>query len=91
MSTKIIPLGDNVLIKPKSQETKTASGIYIPDTASNEKSAEGEVIAIGENEKISVSKGQMVMFKKYGGEEIKVDNEDYIIVKNGDIIAIVEQ
>lgn len=90
MSTKIIPLGDNVLVKSKVPETKTASGIYIPDTASGEKSAEGEVIAIGESEKIVVKKGQIVMFKKYGGEEVKVDNEDHIIVKSEDIIAIVE-
>jgi len=48
------------------------------------------VIAIGESEKITVKKGQVVVFKKYGGEEIKVDNEDYIIVKSEDIIAIVE-
>jgi len=90
MSTKIIPLGDNVLVKSLKPETKTASGIYIPDTASSEKSSKGEVIAIGESEKIVVKKGQVVMFKKYGGEEIKVDNEDYIIVKSEDIIAIVE-
>ncbi len=90
MSTKIIPLGDNVLVKLSKPESKTASGIYIPDTASNEKSAEGEVIAIGDDKKVAVKKGQVVMFKKYGGEEIKIDNEDYIIVKSEDIIAIVE-
>ena len=90
MSTKIIPLGDNVLVKLSKPESKTASGIYIPDTASNEKSAEGEVIAIGDDKKVAVKKGQVVMFKKYGGEEIKINNEDHIIVKSEDIIAIVE-
>ncbi len=90
MSTKIRPLGENVLIKPMTPETKTASGIYIPDSATNEKSAQGEVVAIGTDDKISVQKGQVVMFKKYGGEEIKVDNEDFVMVKNEEIIAIVE-
>jgi len=90
MSTKIIPLGDNVLVKLTVPETKTASGIYIPETASGEKFAEGEVIAIGDSEKIVIKKGQIVMFKKNGGEEVKVDNEEHIIVKNEDIIAIVE-
>ncbi len=90
MTTKVMPLGENVLIKLVAPETKTASGLYIPESATNEKSSQGEVIAIGESEKITVKKGQTVMFKKYGGEEIKVDNEDYVMVKIEDIIAIVE-
>jgi len=90
MSTKITPLGDNVLVKLMQPDTKTASGIYIPDTTSNEKPAEGEVMAIGDSEKIAVKKGQVVMFKKYGGEEIKVDNVAHIIIKSEDIIAIIE-
>jgi len=90
MSTKVTPLGDNVLVKPMIPETKTASGIYIPETASNEKPAQGEVVAVGDNEKVTVKKGQVVMFKKYGGEEIKIDNEDYVMVKFSEIIAIVE-
>lgn len=90
MSTKVTPLGDNVLVKPLTPETKTASGIYIPESATTEKSAQGEVIAIGVNEKITVQKGQIVMFKKYGGEEITIDNEDYVMVKAEDLIAIVE-
>ncbi len=90
MATKVKPLGDNVLIKPVEKETKTASGIYIPDTASNEKSQQGKVVAVGESDKITVKKGQMVMFKKYGGEEITVDGEDYVMVKFPEIIAIVE-
>jgi chaperonin GroES len=90
MSTKVTPLGDNVLVKPITPETKTASGIYIPETASNEKSQQGEVIAVGDSDKITVKKGQIVMFKKYGGEEIKIDNEEYVMVKFPEIIAIVE-
>jgi len=90
MSTKVKPLGDNVLIKPVAPETKTASGIYIPESASTEKSQQGEVVAIGDSDKITVAKGQIVMYKKYGGEEIKIDNEDYVMVKFPEIIAIVE-
>lgn len=90
MSTKIMPLGENVLIKPLTPETKTASGIYIPENASSEKSQQGTVEGIGDSEKITVKKGQTVMFKKYGGEEITVDHVDYVIVKVEDIIAVVE-
>ena len=90
MSTKITPLGDNVLIKLTVPETKTASGIYIPESVSNEKSGEGEVIAIGDDKKITVKKGQVVMFKKYGGEELRIDNVDYVMVKIEDIIEVIE-
>ena len=90
MTTKISPLGENVLIKLVIPETKTASGLYIPESATEEKSQQGSVIAIGESDKITVKKGQIVMFKKYGGEEIKIDNEDYVMVKIEDVIAIVE-
>lgn len=89
MSTKVTPLSDNVLVKSLVPETKTASGIYIPESATTEKSAQGKVIAIGDSEKIVVKKGQIVMFKKYGGEEITIDNEDYVMVKAEDLIAIV--
>ena len=90
MNTKVTPLGDNILIKPTKPETKTASGIYIPDSATNEKSAQGQIVAVGDSDKITLKKGQTVMFKKYGGEEIKIDGEDYIMVKFSEIIAIVE-
>jgi chaperonin GroES len=90
MNTKITPVGENVLVKPVSQENKTKSGIYIPDSATNEKSGQGEVIAIGNSDDISVVKGQIVMFKKYNGEEMKIDNEDFVMIKSEDIIAIVE-
>jgi chaperonin GroES len=90
MKTTITPLGENVLIKPVEATTQTESGIYIPDTASSEKPQQGEVIAIGDSEKIKVEKGQVVMYKKYGGEEIKVENEDFIIVKAEEIIAVIK-
>lgn len=90
MSTKITPLGENVLIKTMTPETKTAAGIYIPETATSDKSQQGKVEAIGQSDKISLKKGQTVIFKKYGGEEVTVDNIDYVIVKIEDIIAVVE-
>ncbi len=90
MSTKIIPLGKNVLIKPVEVATKTESGIFIPDTASVEKTQQGKVEAVGDSDKIKVKKGQVVIYKKYEGEEIKIDDKEYIIVKIYDIIAIVE-
>jgi chaperonin GroES len=90
MSTKIKPLGENVLIKMTQPETKTAAGIYIPESASNEKSQQGTVEAVGQSEKIVVKKGQVVIFKKYGGEEIDVDGKKFVVVKNEDIIAIVD-
>lgn len=90
MSTKIIPLGENVLIKPVEVATKTDSGIYIPDTASNEKPQQGKIEAVGDSDKIKVKKGQVVIYKKYGGEEVKSGTEEYIIVKADEIIAVVE-
>lgn len=85
-----MPLGENVLIKPIEVATKTDSGIFIPDTASNEKPQQGEVKAIGDSEKIKVKKGQVVIYKKYGGEEVKAGTEEYLIVKADEIIAVVE-
>lgn len=90
MSTKIMPLGENVLIKPVEAATKTESGIFIPDTASSEKPQQGKVEAVGDSDKIKVKKGQVVIYKKYGGEEVKVGTEEYIIVKADEIIAVVE-
>ena len=95
--TKIRPLFDNVLIKPLKAETKTAAGIYLPETA-KEKPQIGEIMAIGEgaldeNGKrlpMVVKAGQKVMFTKWGGNEVKVDNEEWKLVKQTDILAIVE-
>ncbi len=90
MSTKITPLGENVLIKMVTPEAKTASGIYIPENATNEPSQQGTVIAIGDSEKIKVKKGHVVIFKKYGGEEVTFEKISYVIVNAKDVIAIIE-
>jgi chaperonin GroES len=94
---KITPLFDNVLVRPVKAETKTAGGLYIPET-SKEKPQVGEIIAVGEgaldeNGKklpMIVKVGQKVMYTKWGGNEVKVENEEWKLVKQSDILAIVE-
>lgn len=88
---KLKPLADRVLIEPKEAETKTASGIYIPDTA-REKPQQGKVIAVGpgtKDEKMEVKAGDNVLYGKYSGTEITVEGKDYLIMKQSDILAIV--
>ena len=89
---KLKPLADRVLLKQEKAETKTASGIIIPETA-QEKTQTATVEAVGpgtEKEKITVKAGDRVMYDKYAGTQLKIDGEDYLIVKNSDIIAVVE-
>ena len=84
------PLGDRVLIKIEEAETKTASGLYIPDTA-QEKTQTGIVTALGDDKDvITVKEGQKVMYDKYAGTSVKIDDTEYLLVKMQDIIAIVE-
>jgi len=88
---KIKPLADRVLIEPKKAEEKTASGLFIPDTA-KEKPLEGTVIAVGPGTKevdMEVKKGDMVLYGKYAGTEIHSDGKEYIIMKQNDILAII--
>jgi len=78
------------LIEPKEAETKTAAGLYIPDTA-KEKPQQGKVIAVGpgkKDEPMEVKKGDEVLYGKYAGTEITVDDQKYLIVKQSDILAI---
>ena len=86
----IRPLGDRVLIEPKEAETKTASGIYIPDTA-KEKPQQGTVLAAGpgkKDEPMEVKVGDQVLYGKYSGTEVTVEDKKYLIVKQSDILAI---
>ena len=88
----IKPLADRVLIEPAEAEQKTASGIIIPDTA-QEKTQQATVEAVGpgtEKEKITVKVGEKILYDKYAGTGIKIDGEDYLILKNSDIIAVIE-
>ncbi len=90
----IKPLADRVLIEPISIEDKTESGIILPDTADKEKPEQGKVIAVGPGKKdkpISVKKGDIVLFTKYGPNEIKIDNKEYLIAREEDILAILEK
>jgi chaperonin GroES len=91
MSTKIKPLADRVLIKVSKAETKTASGIIIPDNA-QENPQKGTVIAVGKGTKenpMSVNTGDIVLYGKYAGTELKHDGEEFIIMKESDIFAII--
>lgn len=88
---KVKPLGDRVLIEPLTAEEKTASGIIIPETA-KEKPQRGTVVAVGPgtgDEKMEVEKGDVVIYGKYSGTEITIDDTDYIIMKQSEILAIV--
>ena len=87
---KVRPLADRVLVKVDKVETKTASGIIIPDTA-QEKTQTAVVVAVGDDkEKIKVAPGQRVMHDKYAGTQVKIDGEDHLILKAGDIVAVIE-
>lgn len=93
---KVTPLHDRVMVKRVSQEQKTAAGLYIPDTA-QEKPMEGEVVAVGKGlrdesgkvQPLDVKEGDKVLFAKWGGTEIKIDGQEYLIMKESDILAIV--
>ncbi len=97
VSVKIRPLGDRVLVKPLAREAVTKTGIVLPDTA-KEKPQEGEILAVGpgkvlDNGKrttLEVQVGQRVLFAKYAGTEVKIDNEELLILRESDVMGIVE-
>ena len=89
---KVKPLADRVLVKNDKAETKTSSGIIIPDAA-QEKTQTATVVEVGpgtEKVKISVKNGDRIMYDKYAGTQIKIDGEDHLILKMDDIIAVIE-
>ena len=88
---KIKPLSDRVIVKPLEMDKKTAGGLLLPDT--KEKPQEGIIVNIGNGKKdepMTVKIGDHVLFSKYGGTEYKVDNETYLIMRESDIYAIIE-
>jgi chaperonin GroES len=99
MATKtelnIRPLGERVIVKALAQEEKTKSGIYLPDTA-KEKPQQGEVIAVGNGKvteegktiPMNVKSGDKILYGKYSGTEVKIDGEEYLIIKESEILAI---
>ena len=97
MATKLRPLDDNIIVKPDEAEEKTAGGIVLPDTA-KEKPLRGTVVAVGPGRTLrsgkrlepSVKKGDLVMFGKYSGSDVKVDGVEHKILREAEILAIIE-
>ncbi len=94
---KIRPLNDRILVKRLEEEETTAGGIIIPDSA-KEKPAEGEIVAVGpgkmndagERVAMDVKAGDRVLFSKYGGTDVKLDGDDYLIMREDDILGVIE-
>ncbi|HEY6838310.1 MAG TPA: co-chaperone GroES [Geobacteraceae bacterium] len=95
---KLRPMQDRIIVKRVEEETKTAGGIFIPDTA-KEKPQKGEVIAVGKGKKtedgkvipLDVKAGDQVLFGKYAGTEIKIEGEEYLIMREDDILGVIEK
>ena len=91
MSVKVTPLHDRVIVKPAEKAEETAGGIIIPDTA-QDKPQQGEVVAVGsgrKDEPLTVKVGDVVLFGKYGGTEIELDGDKFLLLKESDIFAII--
>lgn len=96
---RIRPLADRIVVKPADREEKTKSGIFLPDTATRERPMEGTVLAIGEGRlddqgkriPVAVTVGDRVLFTKYGGTEYKVDDVEYLILAEKDILGIIAE
>ncbi len=95
---KIKPISDHILIEPIKEEEKTKTGILLPDTAEKERPEQGKIIAVGPGKKdkqgkvipLEVKVGDRILFTKYGPNEIKVEDKEYLIAKEEDILAILE-
>lgn len=95
---KLKPLSNNVIVKALKQEEMTKSGIVLPSTGDKEKPEQGEVVAVGggklldngQTQAMSVKVGDKVVFKKYSPDEVKVDGEEYLVLSENDIVAIIE-
>ena len=85
----INPIHSQILIQPEKPEQNTSTGIVLPENASADRPQQGTVVAIGTSEKISVKVGQKVIYTRYGGTEIKHDGQDYLLVANKDVLAII--
>lgn len=85
-AVKIQPMGNRVLIKPLEQESKTSSGLYLPDTA-KEKPQTGVVVAVGDDEDIKLKVNDKVLFAKYTGTEFKLDGQEYLLMECNDVLA----
>lgn len=96
MATSLKPLGDRVIVRPKPQEETTPAGIVLPDTAA-EKPQQGTVLAVGPGRvldsgarvQMDVHEGDSVLFTKYGGTEVKLDGQEYLVIRESDLLAII--
>lgn len=96
---RIRPLGDRVVLKPADREEKTKGGIFLPDTASKERPMEGTILAVGEGRRddsgklipMLVKAGDKVLFAKYSGTEFKIDEVEYLILAEKDILGIIQE
>lgn len=96
--SKLRPLGDRVIVKPAAKEEMTKAGILLPDTVDKERPEHGEVIAVGPGKTLetgqvapmSIKIGDKVVFKKYGPDEVKVDDVDYLVISESDVMAVIE-
>ena len=87
------PLGNRIIIKAIPQEEVTSSGIILPETVAKESRKEGEIIVLGEGDKLkelNLKKGDKVIFSEYGGSEIKIDGQEYKILNHDDLLAVIE-
>src|SRR5947208_16678910 len=98
MALNLKPLGDRVVVEPQEREERTESGLYIPETA-KEKPQQGTILAVGQGRRddngkridMDVQQGQTVLYAKYAGTEIKIDGKKLLILKESDVLAIVEK
>jgi chaperonin GroES len=96
---RIRPLADRVVVKPVEREEKTKGGIFLPDTASKERPQEGTIVAAGEGRlddngkriPLSVNAGDKVLFAKYSGTEVKIDDVEYLILSEKDILGVINE
>lgn len=95
---KLHPLGDRVIVKPAAKEEMTRAGIILPETVDKERPEQGEVIAIGPGRLLengtravmSIKVGDKIVFKKYSPDEVKVENEEYLVISENDVMAVLE-
>lgn len=98
MSKKIRPLSDRIVVEPREIETKTAGGIVIPDTADKDKPIQGTVIAIGSGkyvdgklQPLQVKVGDKILFGKYAGTNVKLDEQEYLVMREEDVMGVLEE
>lgn len=97
-NSKLHPTDDHIVVEPVEHETKTASGLYIPETSSKERPQKGKVVAVGPGKltddgkrmPMGVKEGDMVLFSKYGPTEVKLDDKEILILNMSDVLAVVE-